>query len=64
MNYTSATAIFWALTFTLTGVVTMAIVLGGHELVRVVVVAVGVYSVIGLAYGRWAALHATRRAGR
>jgi hypothetical protein len=56
-------AIFWGLTFALIGLIALAITVGGYELARVALAAAGVYSVIGFAYGLWAALRATARAG-
>jgi hypothetical protein len=62
--FTGISAIFWGLTFTLIGLIAMAATVGGYELARVALVAAGAYSVIGFAYGLWAALRATARAKR
>jgi hypothetical protein len=60
--FTGASAIFWGLTLTLMGSIALAATVGGYELARTVIVAAGAYSVIGLAYGLWAALRAVARA--
>jgi hypothetical protein len=60
--FTGTSAIFWGLTLTLMGLIALAATIGGYQLARIVLVAAGVYSVIGLAYGLWTALRAVARA--
>jgi hypothetical protein len=62
--FTGISAIFWGLTFILIGLIALAATVGGYELARVTLVAAGAYSVIGFAYGLWAALRTAAGAKR
>jgi hypothetical protein len=52
---------FWGVTFAIIGLAILVASIGGEGLIRVFLAVVGVYSVVGIIYGSWAAKKAVMR---